>query len=47
MPIIARLEDELGQPVGTTTQATLRAALRFLGRGPEITGYGGLFALPG
>ncbi len=47
MPIIARLEDELGKPVVTTTQATLWAALRFLGRGPEITGYGGLFALPG
>ena len=46
MAIIDRLEKKLGKPVVTTTQASLWAALRFLGRGAEVSGYGRLFSLP-
>lgn len=44
MAIIKRLEDEIRKPVISTTQASIWAALRALGRGAEVTGYGRLFA---
>lgn len=47
MAIIDRLEKELGKPVISTTQASVWAAMRALGRGEEVTGYGRLFACKG
>jgi len=40
--VIARLEDKLGKPVITSTQATLWHALRLAGIDDPITGYGRL-----
>jgi len=42
--VIARLEDALGKPVVTSTQATLWHALRLAGIGDPIAGYGHLLA---
>lgn len=42
--VIARLEEELGKPVITSTQATLWHALRLAGVADPITGYGRLLA---
>lgn len=47
MAIIQRLEEQIEKPVISTTQASIWAALRALGRGGEITGYGRLFDCPG
>ncbi len=44
MAIIERLENDIGKPVITTTQASLWACLRMLGRGPEVKGFGRLFS---
>jgi maleate isomerase len=40
--VIARLEDRLGKPVITSTQATLWHALRLAGIDDRIAGYGAL-----
>jgi maleate isomerase len=42
MEVIERLERETGKPVITTTQATVWAALRAIGYGAGIEGYGRL-----
>lgn len=42
MDAIGRLERELGKPVISTTQASLWAALRIIGRIEGVTGYGRL-----
>lgn len=42
MSIVERLERELGKPVLTTNMVSLWAALRVLGHGEPITGYGAL-----
>ncbi len=42
MSIIERLERELGKPVISTTQASLWAALRMIGRIEGVAGYGRL-----
>ena len=47
MAIIHSLEQKLGKPVISTTQATVWAALRALGRGREVRGYGRLFDCSG
>jgi maleate isomerase len=44
--VIDALEDELGVPVVTATQASLWAALRELGQDAPITGYGRLLREP-
>lgn len=43
MAIIDRLEKKLGKPVISTTQASVWAALKALGRGGEVSGHGRLF----
>ncbi len=42
MDAIERLEHELGKPVISTTQASLWAALRIIGRIEGMAGYGRL-----
>jgi maleate cis-trans isomerase len=42
MGVIERLEQELGKPLVSTTQATVWAALRLLGETRGVPGYGRL-----
>lgn len=42
MTVVVALEDELGKPVVSTTQATLWAALRLIGVTDPVLGYGHL-----
>jgi maleate isomerase len=46
LAIVERLEEELGKPVLTTTQASLWAVLRMLGHRGALPGYGSLFLAP-
>jgi maleate isomerase len=45
VPIIETLEEDLGVPVVTSNQATLWSALKVLGCGGSVDGFGGLFSL--
>jgi len=46
LEIIERLEKDLGKPVVTSVQATVWAALRQIGVGDQLPGWGRLLTLP-